>query len=121
MKNRFIMLLLMTLIIIVIIGCPRKTGYGAPIRSDLKYEQVSDILSNPDQFIDKEVGLKGKITLECGSGCWFQLNDGTGEILVDLAPANFAIPQMPEKMVTVMGKVVKDEERIVVHASGVQF
>ena len=119
MKTKVI-LLSGILILNFIAGC-KKTSYGAPLRADLKYEKVSDILSNPERYFDQEIGLRGKITLECASGCWFQLDDGSGEILVDLAPANFAIPQMPGKAVTVMGKVVKDEERIVVHAAGVQF
>ena len=42
---------------------------------------------------------------ECGSGCWFFLNDGTGTIYIDLLPNNFAIPPMVGSRVTVEGVV----------------
>ncbi len=121
MNQKKYIILLFIIIAVVITGCPKKNVYGEPIRSNLKYEKIADVLSNPANYLDKEIGLTGKITLECGSGCWFQLNDGSGDILVDLAPANFAIPQMTNKTVTVMGRVVQDEERIIIHAAGVQF
>jgi uncharacterized protein YdeI (BOF family) len=119
--KRVALLVLLLVALTVISSCAKKVGYGAPIKPDLNFVRIADILTDPKPFLDKEIGLEGKITLECGSGCWFQMNDGSGEILVDLAPASFAIPQMPNRTVTVMGNVVEDEERIVIHASGVRF
>lgn len=49
--------------------------------------------------------MKGKITGECGSGCWFNLDDGTGVIYVDLSPNNFAIPQLQGSTVIVQGVI----------------
>ena len=53
------------------------------------------IIQDPSSFEGKELVLNGKIATECGSGCWFLLDDGTGQIYVDLAENNFAIPQTP--------------------------
>lgn len=107
--------------LITLAGCKREDKYGKALDANLPYETVGSVLANPAQFLDKEVALKGKIVKECGSGCWFYLDDGTGSIYVDLAPGNFAIPQRTGRVVMLKGKVMKDEERIVVHASGVQF
>lgn len=72
--------------------------------------QVKDILSG--EYVDQEVFVKGKIELECSSGCWFILSDKTGKVYVDLGPANFAIPQWTGKNVSVIGSVVKEAGEI---------
>jgi len=119
MKITILIVLLMT--VLFIITCDRSDIYGQPIKDDLQFQNIASVLSNPDRYVGSEVGLKGKIVLECGSGCWFQLDDGTGQIHVELTPGNFAIPQKVGKSVTVMGKVMEEDGRLVVHASGVSF
>jgi hypothetical protein len=43
--------------------------------------------------MDKAVQIEGKIIKECpGRGCWMVLDDGTGNVLVDLKPNNFTMP-----------------------------
>jgi len=95
---------------ITLISCAKKTEYGqkTTISADSPKLQVKDILSS-EQYVDKEVVLEGRITLECGSGCWFNLEDGTGKVYVDLLPSNFAIPQWIGKTVIVQGKVIKEK------------
>ena len=66
---------------------------------------VGEIVKLPLAFEGKEVVVKGKIASECGSGCWFMLDDGTGIIYVDLAPNNFAIPQLQGSTVVVKGVI----------------
>ncbi len=66
---------------------------------------IEDILAKPDVYIGQAVVVKGKIISECGSGCWFTLNDGTGIIYVDLKPNNFVIPQKRGATATVYGDV----------------
>ncbi len=61
------------------------------------------IIQDPASFEGKELVLSGKIATECGSGCWFLLDDGTGQIYVDLAENNFAIPQLQGSTATVKG------------------
>ncbi len=121
MKTRTYLTFLVVWCLITFAGCKREDKYGKALDAELAYETVGTILSNPANFLDKEVGLKGKIATECGSGCWFYLDDGTGSIYVDLAPGNFAIPQRTGRVVKLWGRVVKDEERIVIYAQGVEF
>jgi hypothetical protein len=71
----------------------------------LKLEKIGDILSRPEFFEGHELILEGKIASECGSGCWFTLDDGTGIIYVDLAPSNLVIPQKRGAFARVYGKV----------------
>ncbi len=63
------------------------------------------IIKDPAAFEGKTVVLKGKIESECGSGCWFLLDDGTGQLYVDLAKNNFAIPQLQGSTVIVKGVI----------------
>jgi hypothetical protein len=95
---------------VTLISCAKKTEYGqkTTISADSPKLQVKDILSS-EQYVDKEVVLEGRITLECGSGCWFNLEDGTGKVYVDLLPSNFAIPQWVGKTVIAQGKVIKEK------------
>lgn len=63
--------------------------------ADTNYEKVSikDVLDGGSSFIDKTVQIEGKIIKECpGRGCWMVLDDGTGNLLVDLKPNNFTMP-----------------------------
>ncbi|MCX6676521.1 MAG: hypothetical protein NTU95_01070 [Methanothrix sp.] len=74
---------------------------------EIKQEEVkiSDILENETVYHGKMVVIEGKIELECGSGCWFVLNDGTGSIYVDILPNNFVIPQKSGEDARVYGEV----------------
>ncbi len=72
-----------------------------------KLEKIGNILSRPEFFEGHELILEGKIVSECGSGCWFTLNDGTGIIYVDLAPSNLVIPQKRGAFARAYGKVTK--------------
>lgn len=63
------------------------------------------IIKDPAAFEGKTVVLKGKIEGECGSGCWFLLDDGIGQLYVDLAKNNFAIPQLQGSTVVVKGVI----------------
>ncbi len=100
--------------------CAKKTGYGQKVTvpTNTTSLKVKDILAS-DQYVGKEVVLQGKITLECGSGCWFNLEDGTGKIYVDLLPSNLAIPQWVGKDVVAKGKVIKEDGDIKMIGTGV--
>lgn len=63
--------------------------------ADTNYEKVSikDVLDGGSSLMDKAVQIEGKIIKECpGRGCWMVLDDGTGNLLVDLKPNNFTMP-----------------------------
>ncbi len=45
------------------------------------------------------------MSLECASGCWFILNDGSASLYVDILPSNFVIPQKSGSDAKVYGEV----------------
>jgi len=67
--------------------------------------KISEIIENGAAYQGKMVVIEGKIELECGAGCWFVLNDGTGSIYVDILPNNFVIPQESGEDARVYGEV----------------
>ncbi|HWQ20724.1 MAG TPA: hypothetical protein VN455_13155 [Methanotrichaceae archaeon] len=67
--------------------------------------KIQDIIKNEAAYHDKMVVLQGKIDSECGSGCWFIVDDGTAQLYVDILPSNFVIPQKRGSQVRVYGKV----------------
>lgn len=67
--------------------------------------KIKDILQNESAYDGKFVVIEGKIITECGSGCWFIVDDGTAQLYVDILPSNFVIPQKRGSQVKVYGKV----------------
>lgn len=82
---------------------------------------VSELNKNSAALIGKEVVMEGKIVQECGSGCWFNLQDSTGIVYVDLAPNNMVIPQKVGSKARVYGKVDKKSGVTYVIGSKVEF
>jgi uncharacterized protein YdeI (BOF family) len=87
-------------------GCTSQTaaGTGSPA-TQVPVLKIADILKDPATYNGTTVVIQGKITNECGSGCWFMIDDGTGTLYVDLAPNNFAIPQITGTTVVVHGNI----------------
>lgn len=76
-----------------------------PAELDQEETDISDILENVTAYNGSMVVVEGAIELECASGCWFVLNDGTGSIFVDILPSNFVIPQKSGEDAKVYGAV----------------
>jgi uncharacterized protein YdeI (BOF family) len=95
------------LLMILLASLVLQTVQAKEVPAELKTEEVniSDILENETAYHGKMVVVEGKIELECGAGCWFVLNDGTGSIYVDILPNNFAIPQKSGEDARVYGEV----------------
>lgn len=108
-RQRYLPLLcaLMTIIAFAAIaGCTSQAP--ATTTATQKTSQVvsiGEITRNPAAYNKTDVLVQGKITGECGSGCWFMLDDGTGLIYVDLSQNNFAIPQLQGSTISVEGTV----------------
>jgi hypothetical protein len=66
---------------------------------------IGDILNKSADYVGKTVMIEGKITQECGSGCWFNLADESGIIYIDIAPSNLTIPQKVGSKARVTGVV----------------
>jgi uncharacterized protein YdeI (BOF family) len=96
-----------SLLLILLASLVLQTVQAKDVPAELKTEEVkiSDILENETEYHGKMVVVEGKIELECGAGCWFVLNDGTGTIYVDILPNNFAIPQKSGEDARVYGEV----------------
>lgn len=70
---------------------------------------------------NKEVNIQGSILIECSSGCWFFLKDGTGHILIDLAPNNFTIPMKVGKKARVSGTLTGESGEPKIIAKSVEI
>lgn len=94
---------------ILVAGCTSQSqsqsAGSTTVQTPSTITDIKEILENSQQYNGTSVSVKGKITNECGSGCWFMLEDGTGLIYVDLAPNNFAIPQLQGSTVIVKGVI----------------
>ncbi|MFB3766433.1 MAG: hypothetical protein ACE14P_14460 [Methanotrichaceae archaeon] len=97
--------------------------YKAQLPNQLKNASVKigDILQNKSRYLGTAAVVGGKITTECGMGCWFILNDGTGDISVDLAPHNFTIPQRKGAQAKTYGKVIEKNDTIYVYGEFVEI
>jgi uncharacterized protein YdeI (BOF family) len=108
--NRSVLVFLVALGIIFFVGiagCTSAAGTGATtVKTPANIVSIGDIIKNPAVYNGTTVAVQGKITNECGSGCWFMVNDGTGTLYIDLAPNNFAIPQLQGSSVIIEGNIV---------------
>ncbi|MCX6693564.1 MAG: hypothetical protein NT074_03300 [Methanomicrobiales archaeon] len=87
-------------------GCTSPAKEEVSGGNSINAVKIGDILENPDSYNGRDVLINGKVVNQCGSGCWFFLDDGSGTIYVDLLPNNFAIPPMIGSKVTVEGSVL---------------
>lgn len=101
-------------------GCSAEK-HGGEINRELQTIKVKDVMLNPS-LQGQTVNLEGIITSQCMSnGCWFFLNDGTGQIYINLAPKAFAIPPRTGKMAKVTGVVQQGQDGFQVVATGVEI
>ncbi|MDD1729333.1 MAG: hypothetical protein LUQ50_09720 [Methanospirillum sp.] len=79
---------------------------------------TGEILENALEYDAKLIEVTGKITSQCGSGCWFIISDESGDLYVNLKPNNFVIPPAMGKEVTVTGVLkVKDNDASLIGSS----
>lgn len=82
---------------------------------------VRDVMLKPE-LLNKKVVVQGNIISQCqSSGCWFFLKDSTGQIYVDLAQNNFALPPRIGKTAKVSGIVFRTGHGNILVASGVEI
>src|SRR3990172_7157940 len=97
------------LVIFALIGCSAEK-YGTGVDKNTPHLKVKDVFLDPN-IPGKLVTLEGKISSQCSSnGCWFVLQDDTGQIFVNL-PNNIALPYKMGAAAKVTGSVmvVQDE------------
>ncbi|MDH4233158.1 MAG: DNA-binding protein [Nitrospirota bacterium] len=110
---------LIVLLAAVLSGCASEQ-YGAGIDKNIPAVKVKDIYLDSG-VIGKRVTLQGTISSQCGSnGCWFVLQDDTGQVFVNLAPNNMTLPPRMNKTAKVTGVVYPVEGQLQVIAQGVE-
>jgi uncharacterized protein YdeI (BOF family) len=106
--------------VLLVTGCAAEK-YGADINKSAPLVKVKDVILNPS-LQGQTVNLEGIITTQCqGDGCWFFLNDGTGQIFINLKPAGITIPPKTGKKAKVTGVVVNDSGNYLIIAHGVEI
>jgi len=114
------LLLIFTLIITLLLAGCSDEKYGAGIDSSVPKVKVKDLFLQQD-LLGREVTLEGKISSQCQSnGCWFFLQDETGQLFIDMATNKFSLPPMLNKAVTASGTVAKSRNGIILVATGVE-
>ncbi len=68
---------------------------------------IAALQRDPGLLAGKLVALTGRMTDRCPSaGCWFYLNDGTGDLRVDAGAGRFSVLGLPiGARITVFGKL----------------
>ena len=92
-----------------------------PVKTEPPVVKIADILVNPKEYDGKNVIVKGKISRECPSGCWFNLQDGNAVIYIDLLPSNIVIPQKTGSSARVTARVVREGSDVYLIGSKVEF
>jgi uncharacterized protein YdeI (BOF family) len=117
MKKLLLMVFLLSTVLLV--GCGGEK-YGAGVDKGAPSVKVQDVFLKPE-LIGQKVTLEGKIISQCQSnGCWFFLQDETGQVYIDLATNQFTLPSMPGKQVIASGTVAKSQQNILLVATGVE-
>jgi hypothetical protein len=102
-----------------LLGCSAEK-YGAGVDKSVPAMKVKDIYLDSN-IVGRKVTLQGTISSQCGSnGCWFVLQDETGQVFVNLAPANMTIPPRMNKSAKVTGIVYPVQGELHVIAEGVE-
>jgi len=114
------LLLIFTLIITLFLAGCSEEKYGAGIDSSAPEVKVKDLFLQ-QHLLGQKVTLQGKIVSQCQSnGCWFFLQDDTGQLYIDMATNKFSLPPMQNKSVVATGTVAKSQNNIMLIATGVE-
>ncbi|KJR99213.1 MAG: hypothetical protein VR65_17575 [Desulfobulbaceae bacterium BRH_c16a] len=94
--------------------------YGAGVDPGAPKVQVKDIFLQSD-LMGKKVTLEGRIVSQCASnGCWFYLQDETGQVYIDLSRNGFELPSLPNKTAIASGTVARTQQAFLLFATGVE-
>lgn len=94
--------------------------YGNAI-SDSQVLTIKTLEAKNSDYSGKTVKVEGEIVKLCPSGCWFNLDDGTGVIHVSLNPESFVMPQDSlNSKVLVEGTFDYEDDYASIYAAGVK-
>ncbi|HWQ67166.1 MAG TPA: hypothetical protein VN372_09880 [Methanospirillum sp.] len=119
MKTNYALLIGLVIVFTMVTACIAQETTSSPlIPVQIQKVTVAQILEDPLAFENVPVELTGKITSQCGSGCWFIMSDDTGDLYVNIRPNNFVIPPATGKEVTTQGNItVKDNDVALIGSS----
>ena len=114
------LLLIATLIFTLILAGCGDEKYGDGVDASAQAVKVKEIFLKKN-LAGQKVTLEGRIVSQCQSnGCWFYLQDDTGQLYIDMATNKFSLPSMPNKQVAASGTVAKSQNNLVLIATGVE-
>jgi uncharacterized protein YdeI (BOF family) len=94
--------------------------YGAGVDAGLPVVQVKDVFFQ-QHLLGQKVTLEGRIVSQCASsGCWFYLQDDTGQVFIDLSRNGFELPSLPNRVVKASGTVARSQQAFLLIATGVE-
>lgn len=106
-------------VLALLAGCTAEQ-YGAGVNQKVPKVEVKTILLDPS-YHGRTVNLQGRITTQCASeGCWLFLDDGTGQVMVNMSPRGFSVPPKYGKKATVTGQVYQSLDGVMLIAEGVE-
>ncbi len=101
-------------------ACSGGEKYGAGVDPGAPKVKVKEMFLRSD-LMDKKVTLEGRIVSQCASnGCWFYLQDETGQVYIDLSRNGFELPSLPNKTAIASGTVARNQQAFLLIATGVQ-
>lgn len=107
------------LISLMLAGCGGEK-YGAGVDAGAPKVQVKDLFLKPE-LMGQQVTLEGRIVSQCQSnGCWFFLQDETGQVYIDLSRNQFSLPALPGKQAIASGTVARSQQNYLLIATGVE-
>ncbi len=119
-----------TISILSVLACPgcgqpsgeavEATVLGSPPQAAV---QTVAVRAFSDELLGQQIVVEGTVVQQCPSvGCWFQVDDGSGKVLVDLNPAGWHVRQKRVgSRVRVAGKLVRAGAEYRIEASYVEF
>lgn len=106
---------------LIMAGCGKSTVLGKEI-SNNTIVKINDINSDKEGYSGKTVKIEGKIMEICPTGCWFNVNDGTGVIHINLAGKDYVMEGGNlNSEVMVEGKVKYNDTGISMIGSGIEI
>ncbi|MFO7765939.1 MAG: hypothetical protein R6V33_05855 [Pelovirga sp.] len=117
---KYFFLLILLSLVLLLGACGGSEKYGDGVDPNVQKVQVSDVFFN-EELLGRQVTLEGKIVSQCDSnGCWFFLQDDTGQIFIDLSRHGFELPSLPGRSVAATGVVARSQQAFLLIASGVE-
>jgi hypothetical protein len=93
--------------------------FGAEIPSGRPVVELGSVLEDPAEFDGKSVVMRGVVSGQCPSLCWFYLLDGAHSVTVH--SQGYSFPKLAKgSKVTIYALITSGEESVVVSALGLR-